>query len=564
MSGSLPSTLTVLRPIGFGSMRGPDGSIATTIPNYAAEDEEEATNHERTAHTQSPTTPQHAEFERRKQQQLDAAAAKVRSSPTARHHAISPPTHGPKDVDAIELEDTSHDGRDTADFSGIELGEMEPQRKDMTASTENDGSVLSPSFHPSRQMHDNLHLDAIHGDDEQKEISPASHTIDLSSPDSLPPSQAHRRHSQSGLLSDDGSSQDAHPVALPSMQSMPETTMPPMSKSRTETFAEVKTAARWKRRGMQTMSIAAACMGVACIGVGVSTLPTSSFYPGLSIGTILLASIQLLLSPLSFLAARRFKSLELQWSSVGAALLGAGMLVLGLLTATKQRADIQTAVNREWYLDENEELRAKWNYDPVNLINACMDDLTSLTIVQFFSLACLALVVLFSLRVRHMIQRHLSIVELHTTAKSETQRLAAKRREEVAAYRAALERDPTLAQELDRIPDEVKRAKAKERKKDPSKKYAMNPASAASPSKRKKSKKKHHDARSPASNHDAASERNSTDRKRRKEKKGATERAAAAGEFISPAHMSEGTNGEAPDSDEEQDAHDHAIDMHMQ
>src|SRR5688572_27484457 len=82
-------------------------------------------------------------------------------------------------------------------------------------------------------------------------------------------------------------------------------------------------------------------MGVVCVGIGADSLDTAFLYPSYPGAMMALGCLMVLFSPVLFFVPHRFKVVELRWGYLGACALAAFALIMGILSATKRRIELE-------------------------------------------------------------------------------------------------------------------------------------------------------------------------------------------------------------------------------
>lgn len=485
----IPSSLTVLRPIGFGTIKGPDGQDLSVIPNLANEtDAVEPTTIPNVATASqtittptalpSPMSPMGRVAAIRAHEAKTAAAAAIAaarsaSPATSPNNIISPSGHD-DDVDHIELgvNDGSDDEDEVIGFSSAELAGR-------------------PTAGPNRDVH--------HDD------NPGDEFVNRSD----------RGHSQSHELADPHpyDEETGHASRRESMQgtpltttrtilldeaNLPQTTVPPMSRMKMQTFDELKYTLRWKTRGMWALAASIFVMGVVCIAIGANSIKTAFLYPSYPYCTLIIGIFMLLYSPFAFYPTRHHHLRELRLSYLISGGFLAFTLVLGILIAKKAQSGVESDVRQNWNYDPtidgstvgkySNDRQEDFRNDPDYLVSLGNNHLADMAIVELLSAFILLLYLILTVRVTHIVAKFLTLTKLQTASKSSSAAAALKRSNEIAAYKASLAQDPSKAFDIveERIPDDVKFniAIAKSRK------YEMERAQSTGKEKDKKKKKK--------------------------------------------------------------------------
>jgi hypothetical protein len=219
------------------------------------------------------------------------------------------------------------------------------------------------------------------------------------------------------------------------------------------------------------------CLGVVSVVAGSLALPTAFLTPGLGAATIAAGVLQVLYGPLvaGWLSLLFTKS-SLRFTYVSAATLGIFQLVLGVMSATKERSAVENEVLLKWgHGGYSDSFKDRWG-SPAHLVDESMSHLHFLTVAELLSAALLLVgQLLLSVSIAHRLERHLTVVALATASKSESSSAHARRAEAVASMKAAMAADPTLKAKLakERIPRELKQQKRAEKAAAKSKKYAV-------------------------------------------------------------------------------------------
>jgi len=523
MSGNgLPTSLTVLRPIGFGSIRGPDGQDVRVLPNAAMDgDIELQPTGTGTAPLRSPTavdgsnaalsavsnplsptsTIGYAPRGVRDERQMRMAEAASSSSAARARAAAGTATKqrgaGLDDVAGIEINEEevasdndesssgSSSSSDEDDGAGIGFSAAElagratagprsyEQRVGKSAPLH--ATALSPARPLANAAARRVTVDA---EEEHKEAA-APVVLLHHAPDGADAlEQMHQEFAQqfdataapaarSRSQTRDGTpSQTTRTVLLDENNLPTESTIAPMSRQKLQTFDELKHSQRIKARSLQVAAGAILCMGVVSAVAGGLSLETAFLTPGLGAATLVAGVLQVLFGPLTIRYALQYKQSVLRSVYVSCIVLGTLQLVLGIMTATKRRDDVRGEINANWYNGEySEAFKEKWGSEN-RLIDRSMEHLRFLTIAELLSAAFLALALLLSVSISHRLQRHLTLVSLQTQSKSESNSNHARRAREVAAMKAQMAADPELRAQVqsERIPRKLKEQKKREEK----------------------------------------------------------------------------------------------------
>lgn len=259
MSG-LPTSLTVLRPIGFGSMRGPDGSSLAVLPNSADDEAAAAAPSPSATNGQAlrspsalavspPLTPAQRNAVQA-QSRPGRDERQMRMAQAARSSAAAPPRSSAAsldDVGAIEIDDRHSDG----EAEPSPLGLVMPA--DAAASTAAAAAAAGPSavaVHPAAH-----HSEPV---EEQQGLS-RRHSADLAD-HSLDHEHDHDHEHEQALALELGNA-SAFPTPASNTRSvlldeahLPVSTVPPLSRQKILTFDELKHKSRWKVAGMQALA----------------------------------------------------------------------------------------------------------------------------------------------------------------------------------------------------------------------------------------------------------------------------------------------------------------------
>ncbi len=284
MSDGLPTSLTVLRPISFGQgMRGPDGQILSTLPNAPADEPTQQTDDIELGQLRSPTaalrapasplTPTNARAHKprptRDERQMRAAEAAQAGSAGGQVKGAGAAMLD--DVTGIEIHDDEHahsghghssDEEEDGAGIGFSSAELAGGRSAAGGPRSHDQRTGKTATH---HHHHHPHHDGSLEHDEHKQHQHHHHVIAMHLPaDAVAPPAA----SEAGQFAQhfDGHSSNvaAYPHSTPSTaastrtilldaSNLPESTVPPLSRMKLQTFDELREAQRIKLRGIQAL-----------------------------------------------------------------------------------------------------------------------------------------------------------------------------------------------------------------------------------------------------------------------------------------------------------------------
>lgn len=264
MSG-LPTSLTVLRPIGFGSMRGPDGTSVAVLPNATADDEAAAAAPSPSATTnaealRSPSalavSPPLTPAQRSAVQSRPARDERqMRMAQAARSNAAAAPRSSAAsldDVGAIEIDDRHSDGEAEPSPLGLVMPAVAASASASTAAASAAAGPSAVAVHPAAH-----HSEPV---EDQQGLS-RRHSAELAD-HSLGHEHDHELdHGHELALALEVGNASAFPTPASNTRSvlldeasLPVSTVPPLSRQKILTFDELKHKSRWKVAGMQALA----------------------------------------------------------------------------------------------------------------------------------------------------------------------------------------------------------------------------------------------------------------------------------------------------------------------
>lgn len=465
MSG-LPSSLTVLRPIGFGTITGPDGTDVSAIPNILSP-----------SASLSPSVT------------IDIPVGGVVDDDGTL--SSSPPHSPPRPLasppNAIESSTNSHKSphkqqtSTTTNTNKIKSPKYARSPKNMPPPGYNtDKATLEAEARDKCVAEIEIGIGAIGSDDEDDVIGFSAE--ELSGHPSIPTvpyvpvvASSIRRHT----LEDE---KEGSPQPTPAtntrtillaeqLTNLPtDSTMPPMAKMKLQTFDELKAQLRWKTYGLWILTACVFIMGVTCIVIGARALPTVFLHLGFPYVIIVTGVFMILLSPFQYLSTRHYKIDEFRVSYVVSSIFFLLNLIVGILVATKHREkSVATEVLSHWNFDTTVDGSSSGKYSQArqeefgtyeNLIQRAQDNLYDMAIVTILSSAIFLGHILLTVHMTHVMTKFFTLTQLQTQSKSSSAAANARRLQEIDAYKSALASDPSSALSFDleeeRIPEAVK------------------------------------------------------------------------------------------------------------
>ena len=372
-SFNIPSTISVLRPV---ALSGPDATaIEEALPNHSVE-------------THPDTVSTHSDGHH---VAIDLTSPSARQSPRASPRNLSGSPRTPKLIDALPQRpqpaaanlNAGEPGGPDDEVNDIELGIEDLSSEDESGvvgftAAEIAGRAMGGRHNQTYE--ERLGLPTRH--DNMLEHSQRARTgSDAEEKHLSTPSGRRSPHSNTRtiLLTD-----------------LPDSTIPPDSRAKMQTFAALKHELRWTTRVMLFFSASISILGICDIAIAAISIPTAFLFPSFPYLTLVAGILMLPLGPVSAFLILRYQAEQLRLAYLFCFVASGYSLISGIIVATKSPGTIDHDVISHWVFDRNsasasnsgmysKSLQDHWNNDPERLISDAKGDLANMTIVLLIS-----------------------------------------------------------------------------------------------------------------------------------------------------------------------------------
>jgi hypothetical protein len=446
---NIPSTISVLRPV---ALSGPDATaIEEALPNHSTETHPDTVSTHSDGHhvaidLSSPSPKQSARVSPRDQSgsprtpKALVAVLPQRPEPAAARISAGEPGGPDDEVNDIELGIEDLSSEDESGVVGFTAAEIAGRAMGGRHHQTYEERLGLPTRHDAILEHSQRAR--IGSDAEEKHLGTHS--------------GRHSPHSNTNtrtiLLTD-----------------LPDSTIPPDSRAKMQTFAALKQELRWWVWLMLFLSAGITVLGVVDIAIAAISIPTAFLFPIFPYLTLVAGIIMLPLGPVSAFLILRYQTDQLRLAYLCCFAAFGFALISGIIVATKEPDSINKEVGSHWVYDRSSSvvnnngmytpsLQDHWSNDPAKLISDARGDLANMTIVLLISAVVAVAEALLAWRTCNRLQAHFHLTAIQTESKSATVATRAKRRQEILEYKDAMQRDVEMARvvEEERIPEEVK------------------------------------------------------------------------------------------------------------